>query len=61
MSNLGRPRTRPPVRRVTVEIDAELLKRVEQQTVYDGIPLRTAVEEGLALLLQVLEEGHIKR
>jgi hypothetical protein len=46
----GRPRTRPPVRRMTVELDDALVAAVEVAA--GASPFRVIVEEGLRLWLQ---------
>jgi hypothetical protein len=46
----GRPRTRPPVRRVTLELDEELLTDVVEAAA-GASPLRVIVEAGLRLWL----------
>jgi hypothetical protein len=48
--NRGRPRTRPPVRRVTLELDEAILAAVEVAAGAD--PLRAIVEAGLQLWLE---------
>jgi hypothetical protein len=43
--NRGRPRTRPPVRRMTVELDEALLAAVEVAA--GASPIRVVIEEAL--------------
>lgn len=54
----GRPRTRPPVRRVTLEIEKALLSEVEARR---DAPLRATVEEGLRLWLSRQKRPRSKR
>jgi Arc/MetJ family transcription regulator len=53
--NRGRPRTRPPVRRIAVEIDQELLAAVELAA--GASPYRVIVEEALRLWLESKQSG----
>ncbi len=50
--NRGRRRTRPPVRRVTLELEEALLVSVEATTIGGTDPLRAIVEAGLRLWLE---------
>ena len=51
--NRGRPRTRPPVRRMTVEVDEVLFAAVEMAA--GASPFRVVVEEALRLWLKQSE------
>jgi hypothetical protein len=53
--NRGRPRTRPPVRRMTVEVDEVLFGLVEVAA--GASPFRVVVEEALQLWLENKESG----
>jgi hypothetical protein len=53
--NRGRPRTRPPVRRIAVEVDQKLLAAVE--LVAGASPYRVIVEEALQLWLENKQSG----
>ncbi len=53
----GRPRTRPPVRRVTLELDEELLADVIELAA-GASPLRVIVEAGLQMWLDQQRQSH---
>lgn len=50
-----RPRTRPPVQRLTVEIDRELFDKLDQASRDFGMSYRAIIEEALKLWLK--EQG----
>lgn len=50
----GRPRTRPPVQRLTVEIDRELFNQMDALALVDRLTYRKIIEESLQLWLASL-------